>query len=296
MPINPLLTPHSLLLTPRSPPTADDYSEASLRAFQERLAARYGDYSEMPLDVKAAYFEWELWRYHLTPYHQFYNRAVLPNRPGVRPRSFPSRDSSTWNGALLAQLSIQYAATKDRRLLARAAELIRGLHLFFEVTGQPGLMARPSTRPDDVLVDGLPARPANSLCSFLWAGLVAERHVFETIVDRKPNTARGQIDQALMEGVEQLRRFKLDRWVRTGRVVDSGRAQWVDTHAADDFYWKCNPHLVFEPTGPATNVYYAALDYLYAYWVMRFYHLDNHPAIAKQNLGVLQPTPGAAAP
>lgn len=89
-------------------------------------------------------------------------------------------------------------------------------------------------------------------------------------------------------------RPKLDRWVGAGRVVDSGRAQWGDTHAADDFYWKCNPHLVFEPTSSATNVYYAALDYLYAYWVMRFYHLDRHPAIVKQNLGVLQPTPGAA--
>ncbi len=483
---------YSLLLAPDS----SDYSCQSLRAYQERLVAHYGGDREMPLDVKAAYFEWELWRYHITPYHQFYNRAVLPDRPDPPPQAFPSRDSSTWNGALLAQLSFQYAATKDRRLLPLAAVVIEGLHLFFEVTGQPGLMARTVARADGIVLydlkpnlytaaDGTqyyhqddpakggfnqiacgyaammihmysdlppeiqklarddiaamvlhviehdyqatdrsgkrttygdmrplvgsmslpfnaqvaylivalgysfpPDNPAqrerifaefrrlrgkhhvyyeppwatlvppqkiggsplvkgmndrfhvvtaayfglqlefdharrsgepvndkfvhqlgqtmywamdylhdqhNSLCSFLWAGLVSDQHVFQTIVDRKPNTARGQIDQALMEGVEQLRRFKLDRWVRTGQVVDSGRAQWIDTHAPDDFYWKCNPHLVFEPTGPATNVYYSALDYLYAYWVMRYYRLDQHPAIVQLNLQVLQTTPGLGA-
>ncbi len=480
-----------------APPAPNDDSEPSLRAYHQRLVSHYGGDGEMPLDVKAAYFEWELWRYHITPYHQFYNRAVLPNRQGERPQALPTRDSSTWNGALLAQLSFQYAATKDRRLLPRAAELIRGLHLFFEVTGQPGLMARAVARADGIVLDELkpnlytapdgvqyfhqddpakggfnqiacgyaammihlyadlppevqklargdiaamvlhvidhgyratdrsgrpttygdmrpligslsvpfnaqvayllaalgysfpPDDPAqrerisaefvrlrgkhhvyyepplaslvppqkiggsplvkgmndrfhvttaayfglqlefdharrsgepvndkfvhqlgqtmywameylhdqhNSLCSFLWAGLAADPHVFDAIVDHKPSAARGHVEQALLEGVEQLRRFKLDRWVRTGRVVDSGRAQWVDTHAPDDFYWKCNPHLVFEPTGSASGAYYAALDYLYAYWVMRYYRLDQHPAIAQLKLKVLAPTPRLESP
>src|SRR3569623_125449 len=144
-------SPPSLLLAPDS----SDYSSQSLRAYQERLVAQYGGDREMPLDVKAAYFEWELWRYQITPYHQFYNRAVLPDRPGLPPQAYPTRDSSTWNGALLAQISFQYAATKDQRLLALAAELIEGLHLFFEVTGEPGLMARAVVRADGIVLDDL---------------------------------------------------------------------------------------------------------------------------------------------
>jgi len=479
------------------PPSSDDDSAASLHAYHERLTAQYGGDHEMPLDVKAAYLGWELRRYHLTPYHQFYNRAVLAERPGERPQAFPSRDSSTWNGALLAAVSLEYATTRDRRLLGVAVELVRGLHLFFEVTGQPGLMARAVAPADGLVLDELKAnvytapdgtryyhqddaakggfnqiacgyaalmihiypelppeiqklarddiaamvlhlidhgyratahdgRPTtygdlrpligsmsvpfnaqvaylivalgysfppddpasseriraefvrlrgthhvyyehrlgalvlpqkiggsrlvkgmndrfhvttaaywglqlefdharrhgeppngkfvnqlgqtlywsmdylhdqhNALLSFLWAGLVSDPAVFDTIVESHPNTVHGQIEQALVEGVEQLRRYRLDRWVRPGRVVETDRAQWCDTQAPDDNYWKCNPRLVFEPTGPATNVYYAGLDYLYAYWSLRYFRLDRHPSLVKLNLPVLPRTPGLDVP
>jgi hypothetical protein len=126
----------------------------------------------------------------------------------------------------------------------------------------------------------------NALLSFLWAGLVGDPAVFGAIVESHPNTVRAQIDQSLVEGVEQLRRYRLDRWERTGRVIETDRAQWCDTHQPDDNYWKCNPRQRFEPTGPATNVYYAGLDYLCAYWAFRYYRLDAHPAVARLNLPV----------
>jgi hypothetical protein len=63
-----------------------------------------------------------------------------------------------------------------------------------------------------------------------------------------------------VEGVEQLRRYPLVRWVRPGRMVKTDRAQWCDAYPPDDNYWKCDRRLVFEPTGPATNVYCAGLD------------------------------------
>ncbi|HVC97769.1 MAG TPA: hypothetical protein VND64_29130 [Pirellulales bacterium] len=477
------------------PPNGDDDSAASLRAYHERLAAQYGGDREVPLDVKAAYFGWELRRYHITPYHQFYNRAVLAEKPGERPQAFSSRDSSTWNGALLAAVSLEYATTGDRRLLGVVAELVRGLHLFFEVTGQPGLMSRAVAPADGLVLDELKAnvytapdgtryyhqddaakggfnqiacgyaalmihvypdlpfeiqqlaradiaamvlhiidhgyratardgRPTtygdlrpligsmsvpfnaqvaylivalgysfppddpasseriraefvrlrgthhvyyehrlgalvlpqkiggsplvkgmndrfhvttaaywalqlefdharrhgeapngkfvyqlgqtlywsmdylhdqhNALLSFLWAGLVNDPAVFDTIVDSHPNTVRGQIEQALVEGVEQLRRYRLDRWVRSGRVIETNRAQWCDMQAPDDNYWKCDPRLIFEPTGQATNAYYAGLDYLYSYWSLRYYRLDKHPTLVKLNSPVLARTPGLA--
>jgi hypothetical protein len=475
------------------PPDAGDDSAQSLRAYHQRITQYYGDDRQIPLDVKAAYFRWQLERYHLTCYHQFYNRAVLPERPGERPQALPSRDSSTWNGALLAAVSLNYAATKDRRLLDVAAELVRGLHLFFEVTGQPGFMARavapaggivldelksneytgadgvryfhqddpakggfnqiacgyaalmthvyddlsaeiqrlarsdiaamalhliehgyratardgrPATYgdlrpligsmsvpfnaqvaylivalgysfpPDDpaarerirsefvrlrgkhhvyfehrlgavvlpqkiggsLLVKGMNDRfhvttaaywglqlefdharrhsepwndkfvhqlgqtlywsmeylhdQHNALLSFLWSGLVQDPHVFSTIIDEHRNTATDQIEQALLEGVEQLRRYRLDRWVRPGRINKTDRAQWCDTAAPDDNYWKCDPRLIFEPTGEATNAYYAGLDYLCAYWSLRYYGLERHPALGNRFFPILSRTPG----
>jgi hypothetical protein len=456
------------------PPGGDDYSWQSLAAYQERLEAHYGGYREIPLDVKAAYFQWELLRYHLTPYHQVYNRAFLPAGPGEPPQWFPGGDSSTWNGALMAALSFQYAATKDPAALAAISEVVRGMHLFFEVTGQPGLMARSVSRIDGLVVEdqtgsyttadgveyrflGNPAKggynqiaggyaalmmhayddlpgeiqqlaradmtamvlhlidhdyratnrdgshtswgdlrpligsislpfnaqvayqivalgycfppddPAqrdrivaefvrlrgkhhvyyeaplrnlvppqrigggplvkgmndrnhvtnaafiglaleldqarrqgrepdgkflyelgqtmvhsmdylwdkhNSLCTFMWAGILSDPRAFATIVRRKPNTTRTRLVQSQADAVEQLRRFRLDRFLRPGRAIKTEQVQWCDTFQPDDYLWKCDPYLVVEPTGPATNACQCAIDYLYAYWLMRYYRLD----------------------
>jgi len=453
------------------PPPADDFTAAGLQAYQARLLAHYGGHRKIPLDVKAAYFEWEMWNYHLTAYHQVYNRVVFPLEVGRRPQAYPTRDSSTWNGALLAALCHQYAATKSPATLAHIGELVRGLHLFFEVTGVPGLAARAVCRPDDIVLDELrpntyqaadgntyhyQADPAkggynqlaagyaalfmyafpdlppeiqriaredltqmvlhvidhgyrltgrdgqpttygdlrplagsmsipfnaqvaytivalgysfppedadqreriraqfvylrgehhvyyedpwrsliqpqriggspfvkgmndrnhvtnaafvglcleldhaerhgepfnekfvyqlgqtmywsmeylydqrNSLCSFMWGALLSDPQVARAILHRRDETAvRARLAQALAEGVEQLRRFPLDRFSYDGPDHEMPDLQWIDDWRADDSYWKCSPYLRHERTGPAKNMAFCAMDYLYAYWLYR---------------------------
>jgi hypothetical protein len=44
-------------------------------------------------------------------------------------------------------------------------------------------------------------------------------------------------------------------------------------------------------TGPATNKRYWAVCYLHAYWLMRYYRLDEHPLATKYHRAVLGRTP-----
>ena len=39
------------------------------------------------------------------------------------------------------------------------------------------------------------------------------------------------------------------------------------------YFWKAGPFYKFEATGPPTGLNAAAIDYLYAFWVMRYYRL-----------------------
>lgn len=470
------------------PPAIGDDSVASLRAFQARLEAHYGGYREIPLAVKAAYFEWELERYHRTEHGQVYNRVELSDQPGVRPITIPGSDTSTWNGSLLAAMSYRYAVTREPATLARIADLVRGLHFFFEVTGQPGLMARSLSpeggrildemraheyvAPDGrryfyrhdpakgtynqiaggyaalcmFALDDLPAelralalgdmhamvlhvietgyhptardgtktrygnmqpvagpigvpfnaqvayeiialgysfppgdaaqrerirrefvrlrgekhvyyiepwlslvRPQevaaspflkgmndrnhvinaafvglmlernhahrhgeawnakfmyelgqtmywgmqaldgqrHSLGTFMWAGMLGDQAVFDAIVKRRKNSARAQIERNLPDAVEQLRRYRLDRFVYPGEEIEQPGPVWNDSMKPDDSYWKVNPRLVWQANAPATNTCYCAMDYLYAYWLMRYFKLDESPIVQRYHAMVL---------
>jgi hypothetical protein len=457
------------------PPDGDDYSHESLRRYQQQLTAHFGHYRKIPLEVKADYFTWELWRYHRTSFHQIYNRALLADRPGVLPQIYPDRDASTWNGSLLAAMSYEYAVKKDAATLARIGEFLRGMHFFFEVTGQPGLPARCVNRADGIIhpemkprpyeaADGTqyffeadpakggynqiaggyaalmmhvyrdlspelqrlvsddvsdlvmhvidhdyqptdrdgrpttygnmkplvgtqgvpfnaqvayeivalgysfpPADPAkrariadqfrllrgehhvyfeepwnlvqpqrvgvspfikgmndrnhvvnaafvglaleldyarrhgeafnekfmyqlgqtialaiqhpdmqrHSLGQFMWAGILRQPGVFDAMVKHKPNSTRAALEQGLSAGVEQLQRFQLDRFLYPGREYESKELVWNDNFRPDDSYWKINPRLVFQTTGPSTSDVVCAMDYLYAYWLYRYYGLDR---------------------
>lgn len=476
------------------PPHGDDYSAGSLRSFIDSLNQRYGStYRDMPLDVKAEFFEWELWRYHRTPYRQIYNRARLPEAAGPPPVWLPGPDSSTWNGALLGALSFKYATTRDPQTLSRIEELLRGLRLFFEVTGIRGLPARNVTPeggpvepdqklryqspdgvryayrseaakgtinqlvggyltlllyvgaalpaesyalaksdlvsmalhvidhdyrlteadgsrtpygdltplvgsvgvpfnaqvaylvvaaaqyfpPDDpsekqriaaayhrlrhkhhvyyeeplslvapqrvggstfvkgmndrnhvtyaaflgVMLDVAHARQHgqpfdeklahqlgqtvahsmellgnqhNSLCDFEWAALVNDADIFHQLQRHSREATRRRADLILADGIEQLRRFKLDRFVAPGREVEVADPTYNDAHFPDDYYWKVNPNSVFQPTGPPTTTYACAIDYLHAYWLLRFYKLDANPVAVRYHAAALRPTPGFA--
>ena len=472
-------------------PAEGDFTAEALRSVRARLAVRYGGhYRNVPLDIKAEFFEWQMWRYHQAPTHQVYNRVRLPSATGQLPVWIPGSDTSTWNGALLAALSYKYAVTKDPHTLDRIAGLLEGLHIFLVVTGQPGLLARsialdeatrevgmqsftmsdssqiyfrsdaakgtfnqvtmgyatmmmyayddlpaavqqmaradltamamhvvnhdyhltersgqrtrygdltplmgsisvpfnaqvayqivatghfypPEDAPAKARIEqefrrlrydhhvyyqrpllhlvqpqrigaspflkgmndrnhvtnaafialalerhiarrtGNPLDPEffyqlgrtmfwsmraleaqnNSLCNFMWAGILSDPELFGLMIPSRADSVRAQVDRVLVRGVEQLRRFKLDRFVYYGKEHISPVPQWNDTYRPDEYYWKANPHAVWEVTGAATNEMFCAIDYLHAYWLMRYYHLQQHPVLARHQ-DVLKPTPG----
>ncbi len=121
----------------------EDYSAAGLRHVQQQVLAPYGgSHLRLPLEEKARYYQWELLRYHLTPWHQVHHYTELPAESGANPRWIPGSDSSTWNGALLAALAYQVAVTGDAWATGHLEELIQGMAFFLEVTRSPGLLAR----------------------------------------------------------------------------------------------------------------------------------------------------------
>lgn len=480
---------------PADPPAGNDWSHPSLRAYQARLNAKIGHYREMPLDEKAEYFEWELWRYHLMEQKQVYSQTELAAAPGVLPTSIPLRDMSTWNGSVMAALSFKYAVTREPETLRRLGELVRGMHFFFQVTEVPGLPCRaihptrwpnndhgemreytaPDGRkwyyvpdpakggfnqiaggyaalmmfaagdlPADVralavadysamikhlivhdwkatdkagptsygdltpvvgghgipfnaqvayqlvalghtfppadeptaglfsrefqrlrnkhhcyfeypfhavvlpqrvggspLVKGMNDRnhvtnaafigllldydqkrrrsqpvdgtfthqlgqtmvhameelydKRNALCTFMWAGLTRDQNVLKHIVDNERNRLNHQMRtaQSLVDGVEQLRRFKLDRWWKVGEAVEVKQMVWNDEFRPDDSIWKVSPFYAFRQTGPELNQHFCAMDYLYAYWLFRYFRLDEHVNLRQSaHARVMRPTPG----
>ena len=132
-----------------APPAEGDYTAASLRAYQDQLRAGFGGRdADVPLDVKAEFYEWVMFRYHHAPGGQVYDWSMLPGEVGKLPQWVPCSDTSTWNGALLCALSYKYAVTRDPRTLERIAQVLAGMRLCLEVTQRPGLIAR-SVRPAD---------------------------------------------------------------------------------------------------------------------------------------------------
>jgi len=486
------ITPAALAGWPQLP-APDDQSAPALRAFLAALTSRYGTYREVPLDVKAEFFQWQTWRYHRTPYHQIYNRSDLSDLPGVPPQWVPSSDSSTWNGALLAALSFKYAVTRDPFTLEQIAELLEGLHLFQIASGKVGFLVRNVSReqdrrhPDMLLCqapDGsswycradpakgtynqvvagyvalmllayaeLPAETQrlarndlaalvlhvidhdyhltngagkrtpygdltpvvasvgvpfnaqlaylivaagyyfppddpeqrariekayrflrekhhayyedrlrnlvqpqraavspfikgmndrnhltnaafmglwleaelarrqqtpldeqfiyelgrtlyhcqqaldgcpNSLCQFMCSALVFNESLRPLLLDRREPQGLAQAQHGLALGIEQLRRYPLDRFFVPGNPQGTRDYQWIDATAVDEYHWKADPQLAWEPTGPATNELYCAIDYLYAYWLMRFFQLDAHPSLSTEHRQSLTKTDVAA--
>jgi hypothetical protein len=132
----------------------------------------------------------------------------------------------------------------------------------------------------------------NSLINFMWSGLLSDPQVFDAMVRHRPDEARRLADRSLTDSVEQLRRFGIDRFERPGPVSDAGRPLWVDERPLDSNIWKDDPQRLKQPNGPPSDTMMAALDYLYAYWTMRYHRLDEHPALAAERAAVLAPTNG----
>jgi len=126
----------------------------------------------------------------------------------------------------------------------------------------------------------------NSLCSFMWAGILSDPVAFAAIIPKRPEKTHEQLRECVPQGVQQLRHFPLDRFMTYGRYVETDKVQWVDRYHAD-YHWKNNPKTVFEPTGATTDQLTCAMDFLHAYWLMRLYKLENHPAMGGLHREVL---------
>lgn len=463
-----------------TPPPEGDNTPGPLRQYVAELLASYGgDPRRVPLAVKAALFDWMLWRYHFTPWRHVHNRVFLPREAGKESTWPPGADTSTWNGALLAAMSYKFAVTRDAGTLARIEQHLEGLRFFQEVTGKFGFAARSVCPADGRVLDHMlpytdadgrawrywggpakgtynqlvagyaaalllaqgdlsenarararedltalvlhvvdhdyhltdatgqrtpygditplvgsagvpfnaqvaylivaagqvfpptdaaardrivaqfrrlrgehhayydkpltnfvsPQRVAasplvkgmndrmhvisaahmglalerfdaprrgesinekftyrlgrtlfhganqmtvfrNSLCNFMCAGILNDPRTFELVVPGGRGAMRLTLDGLIVTGIEQLRRFPLDRFFYPGGEINTPEVQWVDRFRPEDYYWKCDPTLIWQANGPADNEVYCAIDFLYAYWLLRFYGLDQHPAAA----------------
>jgi hypothetical protein len=126
----------------------------------------------------------------------------------------------------------------------------------------------------------------NSLCHFMFAAVLSDQQVFDAVVRRKPNTLRGRLERGLELAIDELRRYPLDRFSRMGREVETNQPQPVDQFLPG-YRWHQPPTLKWEVTGPPTNHLYNSICYLHAYWLMRYYRLDEHPHVRRLELGVL---------
>ena len=129
----------------------------------------------------------------------------------------------------------------------------------------------------------------NSLCAFLWTGLVDDPHRAAAILPdaRDRAEAFGSYRSAVAEGIEHLRRFPLDRRQFKGLSEDTRDRQWVaEVDFRDCYVWKAdNRHVIrrlsSENGGGPTDRVTAALDYLHAYWAMRFWRLDEKSGLSE---------------
>ncbi len=116
----------------------------------------------------------------------------------------------------------------------------------------------------------------NALCNFMWLGLLNEPGRFQWLAGADAQRIAGEFPYLLADAVEQLRRFPVDRFSYPGTVVETGQPQWMDVRNRHDaFCWKSDPTHAYQVTDYTTSQHTCSIDFLYAYWVMRFFRLDE---------------------
>jgi hypothetical protein len=128
----------------------------------------------------------------------------------------------------------------------------------------------------------------NSLANFMAAALLQEPALRRTLAPRDAE----RVERLLDLGVEQLRRFPLDRFRWAGVQFQADEPLWADAYRPDSYLWKVDARLGWRVTGPPTNLLTSAIDYLHAYWLFRQLRLPEHAVVAERHAEVL----GAAHP
>ncbi len=118
----------------------------------------------------------------------------------------------------------------------------------------------------------------NAVCNFAWAGILQDPLMFATLVPREADRTRWQMWAITLTGTEQLRRCPFDRFYEPGRKIVTSTPQFLDVRRNHDtYYWKGGPFDRWEVTGEPTDTHTASIDFLHAYWMMRYYNLDHQP-------------------
>ena len=116
----------------------------------------------------------------------------------------------------------------------------------------------------------------NALCNFMWAGLLTHPDLFPHLVPGREGRARQQFPYVIATGLEQLRRCPVDRFFYPGNDVETREPQWVDAQKPhQSYHWKAGGYSKYVVTGPPQNSLSISVDYLYAYWLMRYFRLDE---------------------
>lgn len=128
----------------------------------------------------------------------------------------------------------------------------------------------------------------NALCNFMWVGLLSDPARFAILTDSDREQVRAEIPYLLENGFEQLHRFRIDRFTYTGERVTLDRPTWVDERSSKDaYYWKSDPQEARIRTDERSHAHTCSIDYLYAYWLMRYFKLDQY----RQHIRGITPVP-----
>ncbi len=129
----------------------------------------------------------------------------------------------------------------------------------------------------------------NSLANFQWAALAADPDLLATIAGDGDDLGRERTRAAhlLDVGVEQLRRFPLDRFRWEGHRIEAEGPLWVEDTRPDAYYWKAVPTVGWKIEGDPTPHLTSAIDYLHAYWLLRASGLDRDPTVRTRHGAVL---------
>jgi hypothetical protein len=117
----------------------------------------------------------------------------------------------------------------------------------------------------------------NALVNFQWAGLLSDPGMLARMVPERerPDVLR-QLEHLKALGTEQLRRFRVNRFHVPGEQIQTPTPQWVDARKRyDEYLWKSDAFQIWKPSGPTENLHTASIDFLHAYWLMRYWQLDR---------------------
>ena len=117
----------------------------------------------------------------------------------------------------------------------------------------------------------------NALINFQWAGILNDRELFPRVLkEGEYQQTVEQVGRLHADGMEQLRRFPINRFGTEGEEAESPTPLWVDARKRHDAYlWKSDAFQAWQSNGQTTPTHIASIDFLHAYWLMRYWGLDR---------------------